>query len=54
MEWIEKWKKQFHHKVNTIDLKCGINTGETLVGKLSTLKEINLQHLAQLLTLPVD
>ena len=37
-EWIEIWKKQFHHKVNMIDLKCGINTGETLVGKLSTIE----------------
>ena len=37
-EWIEIWKKQFHHKVNIIDLKCGINTGETLVGKLSTIE----------------
>ncbi len=37
-EWIEIWKKQFHHKVNTIDLKCGINTGEALVGKLSTIE----------------
>jgi class 3 adenylate cyclase len=38
LEWIDIWKKQFHHKVNTIDLKCGINTGETLVGKLSTIE----------------
>jgi class 3 adenylate cyclase len=37
-EWNEIWKKQFHHKVNMIDLKCGINTGETLVGKLSTIE----------------
>jgi class 3 adenylate cyclase/plastocyanin len=37
-EWIEIWKKQFHHKVTTIDVKCGINTGETLIGKLSTLE----------------
>jgi adenylate cyclase len=37
-EWIEIWKKQFHHKVTTIDLKCGINTGETLIGKLSTIE----------------
>jgi class 3 adenylate cyclase len=37
-EWIEIWKKQFHHKVTNIDLKCGINTGETLIGKLSTLE----------------
>ena len=34
-EWIEIWKKQFHHKFN---LKCGTNTGETLVGKLSTIE----------------
>lgn len=38
LEWIEIWKKQFHHKVTTIDLKCGINTGETLIGKLSTIE----------------
>ena len=37
-EWFEIWKKQFHHKVNMIDLKCGINTGEILVGKLSTIE----------------
>jgi class 3 adenylate cyclase len=38
-EWIQIWKKQFHHyDVTTIDLKCGINTGETLVGKLSTIE----------------
>ena len=37
-EWIEIWKRQFHHKVTTIDLKCGINTGETLIGKLSTIE----------------
>jgi class 3 adenylate cyclase len=24
--------------VTTIDLKCGINTGETLIGKLSTIE----------------
>ena len=37
-EWIEIWKKQFRHDVSTIDLKCGINTGETLIGKLSTIQ----------------
>ena len=37
-EWIEIWKKQFHHDLETIDLKCGINTGEALVGKLSTFE----------------
>jgi class 3 adenylate cyclase len=24
--------------VTTIDIKCGINTGETLIGKLSTIE----------------
>jgi class 3 adenylate cyclase/plastocyanin len=37
-EWMDIWKKQFHHRVKMIDLKCGINTGETLVGKLSTIE----------------
>ena len=37
-EWIEIWKKQFHHKVTTIDLKDGINMDEPLIGKLLTIE----------------
>ena len=37
VEWIEIWKKQFHYcDIPHVDLKCGINTGDTLVGKLIT------------------
>ena len=37
-EWIKLWKDQFGLDIEHIDLKCGINTGETLVGKINTEK----------------
>ena len=37
-EWIKLWKDQFGLDIEHIDLKCGINTGETLVGKINTDK----------------
>lgn len=37
-EWIKIWKDQFSLDVKHIYLKCGINTGETLVGKINTDK----------------
>jgi adenylate cyclase len=37
-EWIKLWKDQFGLDIEHIDLKCGINTGETLVGKIHTEK----------------
>lgn len=37
-EWIKIWKDQFDLNIENIYLKCGINTGETLVGKINTEK----------------
>ena len=37
-EWIKLWKDQFGLDIERIDLKCGINTGETLVRKIHTEK----------------
>jgi adenylate cyclase len=37
-EWIKIWKDQFSLDVKHIYLKCGINTAETLVGKINTEK----------------
>ena len=37
-EWIKIWKDQFGLDIEHIDLKCGINTGEPLVGKINTEK----------------
>jgi class 3 adenylate cyclase len=37
-EWIKLWKDQFGLDIDQIYLKCGINTGETLVGKIKTEK----------------
>lgn len=35
-EWTKIWNEQFNIKVNEIYLKCGINTGETLIGRIRT------------------
>ena len=37
-EWIKIWRDQFGLDIEDIYLKCGINTGETLVGKINTEK----------------
>jgi class 3 adenylate cyclase/plastocyanin len=37
-EWVKIWKDQFGLDVKHIHLKCGINTGEALVGKINTEK----------------
>ncbi len=37
-EWIKIWKDQFGLVIEYIYLKCGINTGEALVGKINTEK----------------
>jgi adenylate cyclase len=37
-EWIKIWKYQFGLGIEDIYLKCGINTGEALVGKINTEK----------------
>ena len=37
-EWIKIWKDQFGLAIEYIYLKCGINTGEALVGKINTEK----------------
>ncbi|HEX5185714.1 MAG TPA: adenylate/guanylate cyclase domain-containing protein [Nitrososphaeraceae archaeon] len=37
-EWIKIWKDQFGLDIEDIYLKCGINTGEALVGKINTDK----------------
>jgi class 3 adenylate cyclase len=37
-EWIKIWKDQFGLDIKDIYLKCGINTGEVLVGKINTEK----------------
>jgi class 3 adenylate cyclase/plastocyanin len=37
-EWIRIWKNQFGLNIEHIYLKCGINTGEALVGKINTEK----------------
>jgi len=37
-EWIKIWKDQFGLVIAYIYLKCGINTGEALVGKINTEK----------------
>jgi class 3 adenylate cyclase len=34
-KWIEIWSKDFGHKIS-LDIKCGINTGEVLFGLLDT------------------
>ena len=36
MEWIKIWKDQFGLDIDHIYLKCGINTGEALIGKIKT------------------
>ena len=35
-EWNLIWKEQFNLDINNIYLKCGINTGEALVGRITT------------------
>lgn len=37
-EWIKIWKDQFGLNIEHIYLKCGINTGEALIGKINTEK----------------
>ncbi|HET7642211.1 MAG TPA: adenylate/guanylate cyclase domain-containing protein, partial [Nitrososphaeraceae archaeon] len=37
-EWIKIWRDQFGLDIEDIYLKCGINTGEALVGKINTEK----------------
>ena len=36
--WIKIWKDQFGLDIEHIYLKCGINTGEALIGKIDTEK----------------
>ena len=35
-EWIKIWKDQFGLEIDNIYLKCGINTGYVLIGKINT------------------
>lgn len=35
-EWTRIWNEQFKIQVNEIYFKCGINTGETLIGRIRT------------------
>jgi class 3 adenylate cyclase/plastocyanin len=37
-EWVKIWKDQFGLNVKHIYIKCGINTGEALIGKIDTEK----------------
>jgi len=37
-EWVKIWKDQFGLDIKHIYLKCGINTGEALIGKIDTEK----------------
>jgi hypothetical protein len=50
MEWIEKWKKQFHHKVNTIDLNAQkLHQGVTVFIPPVTIRSIQNQELLRAL-----